>query len=345
MKFVTRYRILVIGLTALVATEGFLRIAFGLGNPPLFQKDSVTGYRFKPNQEIIRFDKRMEFNQYSQRSEPIALEKPKETIRILMVGDSVLNGGNPIDQSQTITERIETKIQAPGHSVEVLNASASSWGIGNQLGYLQKFGTLHSDIVILLISSHNLSQSTSTSDRVGKNPFYPDHPPLFAIQEVISRYILPNIQEAIRTDQSSINSTSSLTNTKTKIERTNASSEVDQQFQQNMKLLKKSISLVQNQKVPVDVLFIPNRQDLIPTVVAPNHKPKFLQFLKTIGIPLLDVHQTWSTLPAITVSNYFRDPKHLTAVGNEAVANFVFRQLCLNHQIQNCSGKRQALGN
>jgi hypothetical protein len=244
-----------------------------------------------------------------------------------------LNGGNLIYQAQTITRRIEAKIQASGHSVEVLNASASSWGIGNQLGYLQKFGTFHSDIVILLISSHNLSRSTSTSDRVGKNPFYPDHPPLFAIQEAIGRYILPNLQKAMSADQSS----SSVPNSLTRSECIYTLSESDQQFQQNMKLLKKSISLIQTQKVPINVLFTPNRQDLIPTFVTPDHKPDLLQFLNTLGIPVFDLHQAWSTLPTPTIANYFRDSKHLTAAGNEAIADFVFRQLCLNHQIKECA--------
>jgi hypothetical protein len=86
MKFPLKYQIPLVVMITLIATELLLRGMFGLGGPALFQKDTKTSYLFKPNQEIVRFDKRMEFNQYSQRSEPIALEKPKGTIRILMVG-------------------------------------------------------------------------------------------------------------------------------------------------------------------------------------------------------------------------------------------------------------------
>lgn len=49
-----------------------------------------------------------------------------------MVGDSVLNGGNFIDQSQIIRELFEKKLIASAYPAEVLNASAGSWGIGNQ---------------------------------------------------------------------------------------------------------------------------------------------------------------------------------------------------------------------
>ncbi len=324
MKSLARYRFPLVGFVTLIITEAFLRIAFGLGNPVLFQKDVETGYRFKPNQKITRFEKRMEYNQFSQRSKTITLEKPNGTIRVLMLGDSVLNGGNPIDQSETITALLENKIKASGHSIEVLNASASSWGIGNQLGYIRKFGTFQSNIVILLIGSHNLTQPTSTSDRVGQNPFFPDHPPLFAIQEGIVRYVLPDVHDAVNTDESAIHSARSLP-------------VADQQFQQNMKLLKEIISLGQKQNASVNVLYTPDRKDVLPTVVTPNYKPEFIRFLAAEKTPVLDVHRSWSTLPKTTVSTYFRDSKHLTVGGNKTIANFVYENLCSTHQLKQCS--------
>ncbi|MGB3757886.1 MAG: hypothetical protein WBA07_16155 [Rivularia sp. (in: cyanobacteria)] len=90
-------------VVALAATEATLRLAFGLGNPVLSQTDTETGYRFQPNQKIYRFGKNIQYNQYSQRSEPITPEKSQGKLRILMTGDSVLNGGNPTDQSNIIT--------------------------------------------------------------------------------------------------------------------------------------------------------------------------------------------------------------------------------------------------
>ena len=114
-------------VATLAATEVTLRLAFGLGTPVLSQADTATGYRFQPNQKIYRFGKNIEYNQYSQRSEPITPEKPQGKIRILMTGDSVLNGGNPTDQSNIITELFENKLTTSNHPAEVLNASAGSW--------------------------------------------------------------------------------------------------------------------------------------------------------------------------------------------------------------------------
>lgn len=103
-----------------------------------------------------------------------------------MIGDSVLNGGNPTDQSQILSELFKAKlstsqVSASQVSAQVLNASAGSWGIGNQMGYLRKFGTFQADAVILQIGTHDLIQPTSTSERVGGDPNYPNQPPLLAI--------------------------------------------------------------------------------------------------------------------------------------------------------------------
>uniref|UniRef100_A0ACD5GQ20 SGNH/GDSL hydrolase family protein n=1 Tax=Desertifilum tharense IPPAS B-1220 TaxID=1781255 RepID=A0ACD5GQ20_9CYAN len=176
------------GIATVAATELTLRLAFGLGNPALLQADPEIGYYFQPNQEILRFGKHIRYNQYAQRSDPITLERSPGTLRILMTGDSVLNGGNPTDQPQTITELFKSRLQSAGYSAEVLNASAGSWAIGNQLAYLTQFGLFNSDAVILQIGTHDLLQPTSTSQAVGRSPYFPNRTPKSAIAEAWSRY-------------------------------------------------------------------------------------------------------------------------------------------------------------
>lgn len=322
MKILTKYWIPASIATAFVTIEVSLRLIFGLGNPPLSQADPDTGYRFQPNQNIIRFGKRIKYNQYSQRSEPITPEKPQGVLRILMTGDSVLNGGNPTDQAQIISELLETRFSSSRRSVEVLNASAGSWGIGNQLGYLRKFGKFQSNAVIMQIGTHDLTQPTSTSEPVGRNPNYPDRPPLLATQELITRYILPRYFAASNSSspapQVSVN-------------------EVDKQFQQNMQHLKAMVSLVRAKQVPVFVLFTPDRWDLIPTSKTPKYKPEFLQVLKELQVPVFDTHAAWSTLPTTTVESYFRDDVHLNEAGNQAVADLISKHLCDYSKLQVCS--------
>ncbi|KAB8318130.1 SGNH/GDSL hydrolase family protein [Tolypothrix campylonemoides VB511288] len=309
---------------ALVTLEVSLRLAFGLGSPALSQADSDTGYRFVPNQNIFRFGKRIKYNQYSQRSEPITPEKPQGVVRILMTGDSVLNGGNPTDQAQIISEQLKTRLSSSGKSVEVLNASAGSWGIGNQQGYLRKFGIFQSNAVILQIGSHDLTQPTSTSAPVGHNPNYPDRPPVLATQELITRYILPRLFLSTASNPSS--TTPQVLN-----------KEDDKQFQENIQQFKAMVNLIRAKKVPVFVLFTPNREDLIPTPKTPKYKSKFLQVLKELQIPVFDTHTAWSSLPTTTVQSFFRDDVHLNEAGNQAAVDLISKQLCTYSKLQVCS--------
>lgn len=308
-----------------IFTELTLRLAFGLGSPVLVQADPNIGYRFQPNQKLFRFGKHIQYNQYSQRSEPISPQKPPGTLRILMVGDSVLNGGNPTDQSQIVTELFKAKLSASGHRAEVLNASAGSWGIGNQLAYLRKFGTFNADVVILQIGTHDLTQPTSTSDVVGHHPSYPVHPPLLAMQEAWVRYLWPNLASSLGLNFS-IGELPPPT-----------SSNPDQQFKQNMESLKQMVKLVRAKKIPVFVLYTPNSDDLIPKTKVPPYKYEFLRMLKILRVPIIDTQTAWSSLPPTTVETYFRDWVHLNVPGHEAIARNLFDQLCTGRQLPACS--------
>ncbi|MBT9314579.1 SGNH/GDSL hydrolase family protein [Leptothoe spongobia] len=313
-------------LCASLGIEIALRKSLGLASPALSVADQQTGYRFKPNQRIFRFGKYIEYNQYSQRSEAIAEDKTTKAFRVLMTGDSVLNGGNPTDQADILTEKLEQKISANGvDTVEVLNASAGSWGIGNQAGYIEKFGLFDSDIVILQIGSHDLVQPTSTSDVVGRST-HPDKKPLLAIQELLVRYLWPRVITTLKLNQSKGKLAEEIPTTET----------IDRQFQQNMASLTAIDNFIDASQMPTFVLFIPSRKDLIPEFSEPDYKAEFLEVLEELEISVIDVHQAWSSLPDSTVDSYFRDKVHLNPLGNEAVASLVFQKLCATDLSMSC---------
>jgi len=327
VKFFLKYWIPISVLATLMASELTLRLAFGLGKPVLSQADTFTGYRFQPNQKVLRFGKEIQYNQYSQRSEPLSSEKPKGMLRILMTGDSVLNGGNPTDQKKTITELLEAQLSTSRQPAEVLNASAGSWGIGNQLGYLRKFGMFQSDAVILQIGTHDLTQSTSTSAPVGHHPAFPTHPPLLAIQEAFTRYFQPKLLGAFKLNSSPARALHP------------SYVEANHQFKQNMENLEAILTLVRGQHIPVFVLFTPSQDELLPTYHIPQKKAQFFQLLNSTKIPVIDAHTAWSTLPATTVKAYFRDSRdnyHLSEAGNQALANLLFQKLCIAYQLTAC---------
>jgi hypothetical protein len=91
--------ILAAGVLALVLFEVVLRMQFGLGTPPLYVADARTGYRLAPNQSLRRRGNRIDINQYSMRGDPIDSQRQPDTFRILLLGDSIVNGGGGLTRS------------------------------------------------------------------------------------------------------------------------------------------------------------------------------------------------------------------------------------------------------
>ncbi len=203
MKVLLLVLVVVVGLLTLL--EVSLRLIVGFGNPLLYMADEEIGYRLAPNQRVRRFGNRIAINQYSMRSAAIALRRPASTLRVLLIGDSIANGAWWTDQDKTIPALIATQLEhligkATSESrstqplferVEVLNASANSWGPRNELGYLKRFGTFEAQALVLLINTDDLFATAPTSVQVGRTRHYPDCKPPLALVEVFQRYVLP----------------------------------------------------------------------------------------------------------------------------------------------------------
>ncbi|AFY33858.1 SGNH/GDSL hydrolase family protein [Calothrix sp. PCC 7507] len=182
----------VVGL--LVAVEVGLRSLFGFGNPLIYISDEQIGYLLAPNQRTRRFGNRIEINEYSMRSGPIQKTPAPSTLRVLILGDSIANGGWWTDQANTISNLMAQSLTAANTSnyseVEVLNASANSWGPRNELAYLERFGNFNAQVVVLLINTDDLFATPPTSLPVGRDRNYPDSKPPLALVEVVQRYLL-----------------------------------------------------------------------------------------------------------------------------------------------------------
>ncbi len=192
MKALLIVSAIIIGLLGIL--EIGLRLVVGFGNPLTYNADTEIGYLLKPNQSVTRLGNRIKINQYSMRYEPIEESRENTTLRIFLVGDSVANGNWWTDQDETISAIIEKQLNeelGKDKTVEVLNASANSWGPRNEFAYLEKFGLFDSQIIVLLINTDDLFAKAPSSLVVGVDRNYPDKKPPFAIAEVISRYLLP----------------------------------------------------------------------------------------------------------------------------------------------------------
>lgn len=187
----SRTKFLFVLLTLLVLTgELAARFAIGLGTPPLVIEDETIEYMFRPNQDIYRFHNRQLFNRFGMRSEDFPEHKHDNELRVLVVGDSVVNGGSLTDQNELATTIVQHDLERDPrfNTITVGNISAGSWGPANQLAYLEKFGCFDADKIVFVLSSHDYSDVPTFAPL---NPrTHPSSTPISALYEGIDRYLL-----------------------------------------------------------------------------------------------------------------------------------------------------------
>lgn len=186
-----RHRICIIGavlLTIIVALEMFARFGLGLGDPPLMMRHPDIEYIAQPSREYMRFGNRIKYNQWSMRSEEFAKTKAVGEFRVLVMGDSVVNAGALVDQSQIATERLGVLLaEALGQRVTVGNISAGSWGPPNLYGYAKQFGLFDADVIVVVLSSHDYADAMRF-EPLGADA--PERRPALALLEGLQRYLL-----------------------------------------------------------------------------------------------------------------------------------------------------------
>ncbi|WP_446866543.1 SGNH/GDSL hydrolase family protein [Phormidesmis sp. 146-12] len=176
----------------LILLEIALRLLFGFGDPLLYLADPHIGYLLAPNQKVRRFGNRIEINEFSMRSDSISTKRPDATLRILMIGDSIVNGGWWTDQPNTLSEMLATWLRSSKSvPLEVLNASANSWAPRNELAYLKQFGLFDAQAVVLVINTDDLFATAPTPLPVGHDRNYPDRKPPLALIEAFNRFLPP----------------------------------------------------------------------------------------------------------------------------------------------------------
>jgi hypothetical protein len=189
--------LLVLAGVALLLTivELVLRKHYGLGTPPLYVADARTGYRLAPNQTIQRRGNWFEVNQYSMRGSDFQLQRSPAALRVLLLGDSIVNGGWWTDQAQILSQVVQDALVSleglPFRQFEVLNASANSWGPRNELGYVVRFGVFEAQVVLLVLNTDDLFAVTPNAYQLNRSPSYPTRRPPLALVEVIQRVKKP----------------------------------------------------------------------------------------------------------------------------------------------------------
>jgi len=184
----TRFQWIKLGAIVVVAgaitTEIGVRAA-GMVDFPVYNHNDSIGYIVKPNQSGKFLDRNSwAFNDLSM---PIAEAwNPKLRPNLLLIGNSIIMGGNPYDQKDKVTPLLQAKL---GDNVSVWPLATGGWTIVNEAAYLEQHPEVarSANYFIWEYMQGGLSQLASWhGDYV-----FPSHRPLWATGYVLRRYILP----------------------------------------------------------------------------------------------------------------------------------------------------------
>lgn len=176
-------------LVSLAIVTGFSELALRL-----FYPISVTnvGYIDRPNGELygwgfepfepIRIEMpdsgKVMFNRVNSkgwRDRERTTQKPKNTFRVMVLGDS-MTFGYIVPSEKTFTYILEEQLKGAGINVEILNISYSGWGTDQAYEALQREGSKYGpDLVIYHFVSNDPSDNIwhlDTGKRKGRKPFY-----------------------------------------------------------------------------------------------------------------------------------------------------------------------------
>jgi len=289
-----------------VALELVLRFVFGLGHPLLYTSDPECGYLPAPNQHLYRFFAHNDINSLNMRSAPMQTVKPPDGIRILFVGDSVTYGQTYVDQPKIFTSILNSELPALLHRpVEVLNASAGGWAVGNELGYVKSRGVHDADLVIFVINTLDMTQPFN-DDIPGLELSLDDHNPPFAIAEAWTRYIKPRIfhqSDADRGSQAPVAGSS-------------------QTVEQTIGQLEEAHQRVIKAGARFAIAYSPVRETVGEQFV-PLHGQSFpllKQWADGANVPLLDLEQAYKSA---TFAATYHDAIHLSPGGHAVVAKAI----------------------
>jgi hypothetical protein len=289
---------------ALLAVELFCRYGLELGDPPLSRADPEIEYMFVGPRAYHRFGNRIEYNSFSQRSREFdGRRKDPSEIRIMVVGDSVINGGALTDQSELATTLLEKRLTAEfQRPTIVMNVSAGSWGPPNYLAYVKRFGFFEINALAIEVSAHDFADSPTWEPVIGTKDF-PDRTPLCATVDLLDRYVLPHVWGLFE-QQPVVTSLS------------------QGQIDQALGAYRELIALAEQRKIPVMVFYHAERNER----GQPEGMLSFQAIAKELDVPFVSLAEAFSKQQSAGPSSY-RDNIHYNALGQKLMADAMYAPL------------------
>jgi len=187
------------GVGLLVLGESITRYGLGLGDPPLWVADPEIEYLAKPG-TYRRFGNLVQVNSRHMRADEFPERKATpDELRVMIMGDSVVNGGALTDQAELASQLLGPRLaETLGRPVTVGNISAGSWGPGNLLAYVRRFGLADADVVVVVLNSKDIGDNPAATPLSRSDPSLPFERPWSAIGEAVTRYLMPRIIRLLR---------------------------------------------------------------------------------------------------------------------------------------------------
>jgi hypothetical protein len=297
-----------LGLATLFAGgEVFARFVLGLGDPPLSVAHPTIEYMFKA-QDAQRFGNRFLVNEYGMRNEALSPAPARDETRVLVYGDSVVNGGALTDHKDlATTDATYWSSRRNARPFVYLNVSAESWGPGNQLAHMKTYGFFGASAAILVLSSHDANDEPTFAPLDPST--HPTKAPFSALTEGASRY-LPRVAQwagfAAARPQ------------------TDASPTVGVFASENA--LQEIFDLMAAQRLPACVFMHPTRQE-IASAPAEGHG-LISRLAVERGVPVFNLAETYkgTTIP----ERVYRDDIHITKFGHAALSKTLRDVMDLN---------------
>lgn len=156
----------------------------GLNRLSLYKKDNDYEYIPLPNQNTIVYRNKYQTNEFSMRSKPLS---ESDSAVVLLIGDSIIYGGNSTDQDSLASTILEKELsQTLRKKIRVLNISAQSWGPDNGAAYVKKHGDFNAKFIILVYSSHDAHDNMTFKTDIGNAPYY-DKNQMLAWQTIVDK--------------------------------------------------------------------------------------------------------------------------------------------------------------
>ena len=130
--------------------------SLGIVDFPLYSANTTLGYIPKANQNgSFRNTNNWVFNEYHMGSRPFT---PSVKTDVLIIGDSIVLGGNPLKQNERLGPQLESI-----SDFAVWPISAGSWALRNELAYLRENSSLISqvDSIVFVLNTGDLDKASS----------------------------------------------------------------------------------------------------------------------------------------------------------------------------------------